>query len=90
MRLTPPKIADNVDQLMLLLQMMQAGEVTSTTILSKLGLDRAEEQRRKADEAEQGTKRDVEVQSNIDKTVTGNSALQQTVEQQRALPSRKL
>jgi hypothetical protein len=84
-RLTPPKIADNIDQLMLLLQMMQAGEVTATTILSKLGLDRSEELRRKGDETIQSAKMEAKINPEMDKIVSGNTALQQAVEQQRAM-----
>jgi hypothetical protein len=84
-KLTPPKMADNLDQLMLLLQMMQAGEVTATTILAKLGLDRAEEKRRQMDESVQDAKMQAKASPEMDKIVAGNTALPQAVEQQRAM-----
>jgi len=84
-RLTPPKIADNLDHLMMLLQMMQLGEVTPTTILGKLGLERAEEQRRKRDEAILSGKMDIETQAELDNIVRGNGALQTAVQQQQAM-----
>ena len=84
-RLTPPKIADNMEHLMLLLQMMQAGEVTATTILGKLGLDRPEEQRRKSDEAIQSAKMEVKTDSELNKVVAGNDALSQSVDAMRAM-----
>ena len=50
-RLEPSKIADNMDQLMLMLQMMQFGKVSDSTVLRKLGLDKTEETRKQMDEA---------------------------------------
>jgi hypothetical protein len=80
-RLTPPKIADNMDHLMMLMQLFQSGEVSPGTMLGKIGLDRAEEQRRKGDDTIQSAKTDVKTQSELDKVVACcNSALQQAVE----------
>jgi len=82
-RLTPPKIADNMDQLMLLMQLLQAGEVTAKTIFPKVGLDWTEEQRRKRDSTVYAAKMDVENQSEMDKVVASNDALNQAVMQQQ-------
>ena len=84
-RLTPPKIADNMEHLMLLLQMMSAGEVSAGAILTKLGLERAEEQRRKSDEAIQSAKMEIRTNAELDQTMAGNTALQQSVEETRAM-----
>ena len=84
-KLTQPKIADNLDQLMLLLQLRQTGEVSATTLLPKVGLDRAEEQRRMGNEAVQSAKLEVQNQAELDKVVAGNDALNQTVQQQQAM-----
>jgi hypothetical protein len=84
-RLIPPKIADNMDTLMLLMQLLQMGEVTPTILLAKLGLDRAEEQRRKGDEAVQTAKIEIQSQGQMDKIVAGNDALNQAVQQQQAM-----
>ena len=84
-RLTPPKIADNLDQLMLLMQLHQVGELSATTLHGKVGLERSEEKRRQMDEAIQAAKMDVETQAELDKIMAGNSMLQQTVQQQQAM-----
>ena len=74
-----------MEHLMLLLQMMQTGEVTATTVLGKLGLDRAEEQRRKGDEAIQSAKMEVKTDAELNKIVAGNESLNQSVESMRAM-----
>jgi hypothetical protein len=82
-RLEPSKIADNMDQLMLMLQMMQVGKVSDSTVLRKLGLDKTEEARKQMDEAMTTAKLEAEQQQELDTMMAGNTALQQVVDQQR-------
>ena len=82
-RLEPSKIADNMDQLMLLLQMVQGGGVAQSTVLRKLGLDKTEETRKQMDEALMAAKLEMEQQQELDKMMMGNTALQQAVDEQR-------
>ena len=84
-RLTQPKIADNMDQLMMLMQLQQMGKISATTMLPKVGLDNAEEQRRLSNEAIQSAKIEVKMQAEMDKTVAGNDAINQAVQQQAAM-----
>ena len=82
-RLEPSKIADNMDQLLLMLQMVQAGAVAQSTVLRKLGLDKTEEARKQMDEAMTMAKLEAEQQQELDKLMAGGSVLQQIVDQQR-------
>ena len=82
-RLEPPKIVDNMDQLMLLMQLYQGGDVAKSTLLRKLELDKTEETRKQMDEAAMEAKLEAEYQQDIDKYVSGSTALQQAVEQMR-------
>lgn len=84
-KLTPPKIADNLDQIMLLLQLMQMGKLSETSLLTKAGYDPAEETRRQGDEAVERAKMEAKTQAELDKIMAGNSILQQTVQQQQAM-----
>jgi hypothetical protein len=84
-RLTPPQIADNLDHLMLLLQLMQTGQVTSTTVLGKLGLEKAEEMRRMKTETLQEAKMQSEMDPEMQKIMAGSTMLNQAVEAQRAM-----
>ena len=82
-RLERPNIADNMDQLLLLLQMVQTGAVAQSTVLRKLGLDKTEETRKQMDEVLMAAKLESEQQQEIDRMMMGSSALQQAVDQQR-------
>ena len=66
------------------MQLQQMGKVSATTMLPKVGLDHAEEQRRLGNEAVQTAKIEVQTQADLDKVVAGNDALNQAVQQQQA------
>ena len=82
-RLEPPKIVDNMDHLLLLMQLYQGGDVAKSTLLRKLDIDKTEETRKQLDEAATEAKLEAEYQQDIDKHVSGSMALQQAVEQMR-------
>ena len=84
-RLSKPRIADNMDQLMLLLQLLPTGKISDTSVLEQLGRNASEELRRKKDDEIRYIKNDLEIQQEADKLVAGTSAMQQAVEQQRAM-----
>jgi len=84
-RLEKPRIADNMDQLMLLLQLMPTGKISDTTLLQQLGRNFAEELRRIEDDNIQKAKSDIKTQQETGKLVSGSSMLQQAVEEQRAM-----
>jgi hypothetical protein len=83
-RLEPPKTADNMDHLMLLMQMVQQGDVAKPTVLQRLGLDPTEELRKQQDYATLMAEMDAKQQSEMDKLMAGNSALATMVDEQRA------
>ncbi len=83
-RIEPSKFADNMEQLMLLLQLVQAGGVAQSTVLRKIGLDKSEEARKQRDEALFMAELEAKQQQELDKMVAGSSALQQAVDAQRA------
>ena len=82
-RIQPSKFADNMEQLMLLLQMVESGAVAQSTVLNKLGLDKSEEARKQVDEAMFEAELEAKQQQEIDKLMAGSSALQQAVDAQR-------
>jgi hypothetical protein len=82
-RIQPSKFADNMEQLMLLLQMVESGAVAQSTVLGKLGLDKSEEARKQVDEAMFMAELEAKQQQEIDKLMAGSSALQQAVDAQR-------
>jgi hypothetical protein len=84
-RLEPTKIADNMEQLMLMLQLMERGGVALSTIQRKVNLDPVEELRKQQDGAIMQAKMDMEQQEELDKYMAGNSALRGAVEDQRAM-----
>ena len=87
LRLARPKIADNMDQLMLMMQLMPQGKISDQSVLQRLGLEAAEERRRRTDDEIQEIERDLEVQTEADKRVAGTSAMRQAVDEQRAMAS---
>jgi hypothetical protein len=84
-RLTKPKIADNMDHLMLMLQLMQTGKISDTTILERLGRDITEELRRKKDDQIREMKTETQIREEADKVLAGSSLVRQAVEEQRAM-----
>jgi hypothetical protein len=82
-RLQPPKIADNMEHLMLLMQLLDRGRVADGTILRKVGLEGSEEKRRQLDEAMEYAELEAKQQKELDKLMAGNTQLQQMVDQQR-------
>jgi hypothetical protein len=82
-RMSPSKIADNMDQLMLLLQMWQAQAVSPATILNRLGLSETEEIRKQLEGAATRLRMETEQQKQLDEFSSGVSALQQATDQQR-------
>jgi hypothetical protein len=83
-RLEPPKTADNMDHLMLLMQMVTEGDVAKSTILQRLGLDQTEELRKQQDAALLRAEMEAKSQQEMDKLMAGNSALVNMVDEQRA------
>ncbi len=83
-RIQPSKFADNMEQLMLLLQMVESGAVARSTVLGKLGLDKSEEARKQVDEATFEAELEAKQQQELDKMMAGSTALQQAVDAQRA------
>lgn len=82
-RMEPSKFADNMEQLMLLLELLKGGDVAKSTMLRKVGLDKSEETRKQLDEALFQAELEAKQQQELDKMMAGNTALQQTVDRQR-------
>jgi hypothetical protein len=89
-RLTKPLIADNMDQLMLLLQLMPTGKLSDTTLFQALNKDYTEELRRVKDDTIRQIKNDNDIQREADKLVVGTNALRQGVEEQRAIQQQQM
>jgi hypothetical protein len=81
-RLQPPKIADSMEQLMLLMQLLELGKVADGTILQKVGLATQEETRKKLDEALETAELEAKHQQELDKLMAGGTQLQQAVDQE--------
>jgi hypothetical protein len=84
-RLEPPKIADNMDHLMLLMQMVDKGKVADSTVLQRMGLDQTEELRKQQDAAMLQAEMEAEQQKEMDKLMAGSTGLQAAVEEERAM-----
>jgi hypothetical protein len=88
--LKKPRIADNMDQLMLLLQLLPQRGVAKSSILEMLDRDFAEELRRDTDDQIREIKRDTEIQTEADRLAVGSQALRQGVEEQRAMVQQQM
>jgi hypothetical protein len=84
-RLQPPRIADNMDQLMLMMQLLQTGGVSETTVMRRMGIDKNEEVQKQRDEAAFQAEIQAKQDQEMDKLVSGSTVLQQEVESQRAM-----
>jgi hypothetical protein len=89
-KLAKPRIADNMDHLMMLLQLMPTGKISDTTILQLLGRDITEERRRREEDSIQDAKTEVKIQTEVDKTVQGSGVLRTAVEEQRAMDQQQM
>jgi hypothetical protein len=84
-RLQQPKIADNMDYLMMLMQLFNMGRVADGTMLQKVGLDQREEKRRQLDEAMEQAELEAKQQQELDKLMSSSTQLQQAIDQQRMM-----